>query len=206
MATKQSILTTLSDEKIAAQYQTMSRQSLNWLLTRIRGMNNPAGLARPLVREKPRFTRPTDRQKLLMGGLYFFYYNPVTKDDLPYYDKFPLVMPLKRESDGFLGLNLHYLPLRYRIMFMRKLLPFAIYDENDEIKRIRVTYSMLESSSRYKEFKPCIKKYLYNRIQSKIVKVEPQEWDIALYLPIHQFRKEKAKTVWQESVQDIRSY
>ena len=206
MATKQSILTTLSDEKIAAQYQTMSRQSLNWLLTRIRGMNNPAGLARPLVREKPRFTRPTDRQKFLMGGLYFFYYNPVTKDDLPYYDKFPLVMPLKRESDGFLGLNLHYLPLRYRIMFMRKLLPFAIYDENDEIKRIRVTYSMLESSSRYKEFKPCIKKYLYNRIQSKIVKVEPQEWDIALYLPIHQFRKEKAKTVWQESVQDIRSY
>ena len=206
MATKQSILTTLSDEKIAAQYPTMSRQSLNWLLTRIRGMNNPAGLARPLVREKPRFTRPTDRQKFLMGGLYFFYYNPVTKDDLPYYDKFPLVMPLKRESDGFLGLNLHYLPLRYRIMFMRKLLPFAIYDENDEIKRIRVTYSMLESSSRYKEFKPCIKKYLYNRIQSKIVKVEPQEWDIALYLPIHQFRKEKAKTVWQESVQDIRSY
>ena len=132
MATKQSILTTLSDEKIAAQYPTMSRQSLNWLLTRIRGMNNPAGLARPLVREKPRFTRPTDRQKFLMGGLYFFYYNPVTKDDLPYYDKFPLVMPLKRESDGFLGLNLHYLPLRYRIMFMRKLLPFAIYDENDE--------------------------------------------------------------------------
>ena len=46
MATKQSILTTLSDEKIAAQYQTMSRQSLNWLLTRIRGMNNPAGLAK----------------------------------------------------------------------------------------------------------------------------------------------------------------
>jgi len=205
MATK-SILTTLSEEKISAQYETMSRESLAWLTKRIQDLRNPAGLASPLVREKPRFTRPTDRQKFLMGGLYFFYYNPITKDDLPYYDKFPLVMPLKRESDGFLGLNLHYLPLRYRIMFMRKLLPFAIYDENDEIKRIRVTYSMLESSSRYKEFRPCIKKYLYNRIQSKIVKVEPQEWDIALYLPIHQFRKEKAKTVWQESVQDIRSY
>jgi hypothetical protein len=125
---------------------------------------------------------------------------------MPYYDKFPLVMPLKRESDGFIGLNLHYLPLRYRIQFMRKLMPFAIYDDQDEIKRIRVTYSMLDSSSRYKEFKPCIKKYLYSRIRSKIIKVEPQEWDIALYLPIQQFRKEKAKTVWQESVNDIRSY
>ena len=203
---QKSILTTLTDEKIQAQYPTMSRESLNWLLKKIRNINNPIAESRPLVREKQRFTRPTDRNKFLMGGLYYFYYDPITKDDMPYYDKFPLVMPLKRESDGFIGLNLHYLPLRQRIMFMRKMLPFAIYDDNDEIKRIRMTYSMLESSSRYKEFRPCIKKYLYTRIRSKILKVEPQEWDIALYLPIQQFRKEKAKTVWQESVNQIRSY
>ena len=203
---QQSILTTLSDEKIAAQYQTMSRESLNWLLTRIQGLNNPLTMTRPLVREKGRFTRPTDRNKFLMGGLYYFYYDPKTKDDLPYYDKFPLVMPLKREADGFIGLNLHYLPLRYRIVFMKKLMPYALYDDDDEIKRIRVTYPLLDSSSRYKEFKPCIKKYLYGRIKSRILKVQPEEWDIALYLPVHQFRKEKAKTVWQESVQQIRSY
>lgn len=203
---KPSILTTLSDEKIQAQYTTMSRESLNWLLKKIRNINNPIAESRPLVREKSRFTRPTDRNKFLMGGLYYFYYDPITKDDMPYYDKFPLVMPLRRESDGFIGLNLHYLPLRQRIMFMRKMLPFAIYDDNDEIKRIRMTYSMLDSSSRYKEFRPCIKKYLYTRIRSKILKVQPEEWDIALYLPIQQFRKEKAKTVWQESVNQIRSY
>ena len=203
---QKSILTSLSDEKIAAQYETMSRESLNWLLKKIRNINNPIAESRPLVREKQRFTRPTDRTKFLMGGLYYFYYDPITKDEMPYYDKFPLVMPLKKESDGFIGLNLHYLPLRYRIAFMRKMIPFAVYDENDEIKRIRMTYSMLDSTSRYKEFRPCIKKYLYSRIRSKIIKVEPQEWDIALYLPIQQFRKEKAKTVWQESVNQIRSY
>ena len=203
---QQSILTKLSDEKIAAQHQTMSRESLNWLLKRIQGMNNPLALTRPLVREKGRFTRPTDRNKFLMGGLYYFYYDPKTKDDLPYYDKFPLVMPLKREADGFIGLNFHYLPLRYRVSFMRKLMPLAIYDDEDEIKRIRVTYPLLDSSSRFKEFRPCIKKYLYSRIKSRILKVQPEEWDIALYLPVHQFRKEKAKTVWQESVQEIRSY
>lgn len=205
MATK-SILTTLTDEKLAAQYPTMSRESLNWLLKRIQSLNNPLAMTRPLVREKDRFTRPTDRNKFLMGGLYYFYYDPKTKDDLPYYDKFPLVMPLKRESDGFIGLNFHYLPLRYRIMFMRKLMPYAIYNDDDEIKRIRVTYPLLDSSSRLKEFRPCIKKYLYGRIKSRILKVQPEEWDIALYLPIHQFRKEKAKTVWQESVQEIRSH
>jgi hypothetical protein len=203
---KRSILTTLSDEKIAAQHQTMSRESLNWLMSRIRGLNNPLEMSRPLVREKGRFTRPTDRNKFLMGGLYYFYYDPLTKNEMPYYDKFPLVMPLKRESDGFIGLNLHYLPIRYRIAFMRKMMPYAIYDDEDEIKRIRITYPILDSSSRYKEFRPCIKKYLYSRIRSRILKVQPEEWDIALYLPIHQFRKERAATVWQESVQDIRSY
>ena len=143
---------------------------------------------------------------IIPGNLYMYFYDPKLKQKLPYYDRFPLVMPLKREADGFLGLNFHYLPLRYRVSFMRKLMPLAIYDDEDEIKRIRVTYPLLDSSSRFKEFRPCIKKYLYSRIKSRILKVQPEEWDIALYLPVHQFRKEKAKTVWQESVQEIRSY
>jgi hypothetical protein len=114
-------------------------------------------------------------------------------------------MPLKRESDGFIGLNLHYLPIRYRINFMKKLLPLAIYNDEDEIKRIRITYPILDSSKRYKEFRPCIKKYLYSHVKSRILAVEPQEWDIALYLPIQQFRKQTVSTVWQESVDQIRT-
>lgn len=201
----QSILTTLSDEKIAAQHQTMSRDSLNWLMKRIQQLRNPTAMIRPLTRETHRYTRPADRQKFLMGGLYYFYYDPKTKNDLPYYDRFPLVMPLKRESDGFIGLNLHYLPLRYRINFMRKLMPLALYNEDDEIRRIRVTYPILNASSRFKEFRPCIKKYLYNHIKSRILSVEPQEWDIALHLPIHQFKKSPVKNVWQESVEQIKA-
>jgi len=200
-----SILTTLTDEKITAQYPTMSRESLQWLLKRIQTLRNPQTMVRPITREKHRFTRPTDRQKFLMGGLYYFYYDPKGKDDMPYYDRFPLVMPLKRDGDGFLGLNLHYLPLRYRINFMKKLMPYALYNDDDEIKRIRVTYPILDATARLKEFRPCIKRYLYSNIKSRILAVEPEEWDIALYLPIQQFKKEKAATVWQESVQEIRT-
>ena len=200
-----SILTTLSEEKAAAQYATMSRESLAWLNKRVQKMNNPSALIRPLVREKGRFVRPSDRNKFLMGGLYFFAYDPKTKADLPYYDKFPMVIPLRRHSDGFIGLNLHYLPIRYRIQFMKKLLPFALYNDEDEIKRIRVTYPMLDASSRFKEFRPCIKKYLYNHIKSRIIAVEPEEWDIALYLPLQQFKKAPAKEVWQESIEEIKA-
>lgn len=200
-----SILTTLTEEKISAQHKTMSRDSLNWLTKRIQDLRNPYLLAKPLSKETHRYVRSTDKQKFLMGGLYYFYYDPKTKSDLPYYDIFPLVMPLKREADGFIGLNLHYLPLRYRVNFMKKLLPFAVYNIDDEIKRIRVTYPILDSSSKFKEFRPCIKKYLYTHIRSRILAVEPQEWDIAMYLPVQQFKKEPAKVVWQESVEQIRT-
>lgn len=200
-----SILTTLSEEKIAAQYETMSRKSLTWINQKVSQIRNPASLIRPIIKEKSRYVRPSDRQRFLMGGLYLFLYNPKTKAELPYYDMFPLVMPLKKESDGFIGLNLHYLPIRYRINFMKKLLPLATYNEDDEIKRIRVTYPLLDSASRLKEFRPCIKKYLYTNIRSRVIAVEPVEWDIALYLPVQQFRKQSSQTVWRESVEQIRA-
>ena len=114
-------------------------------------------------------------------------------------------MPLERYSDGFLGLNIHYLPLRYRVLFMKKLLNLAIYNDEDEIKRIRITYQILEASKRYKEFRPCIKRYLYPHIKSRILAVQPNEWDTAIYLPVQQFKKAPANKVWKESVEEIRN-
>jgi len=87
---------------------------------------------------------------------------------------------------------------------MQKLLTLAILDDEDEIKRLRVTYEILKVSKRFKQFKPCIKRYLNTHIRSKILAVTPDEWDVALYLPVHQFKKESANKVWQESVQQIK--
>jgi len=137
--------------------------------------------------------------------LYFFYYSAKTDDRLRYWDAFPLVIPLERYGDGFLGLNLHYLPPRVRAGFMDKLMNFALYDDNDEVKRLRVTYEIISASKRFREFKPCIKRYLYTNIASKLLKVQPNEWETAVFLPVHQFQKESAKTVWKESTDEIKS-
>ena len=205
MTIKPSILTSLSEEKSELNYQTNSRESYKWLMRKIASLRNPTAMSVPMTKEKFRYVRPTDRQKFLMGGLYFFVYDPKGKAELPYYDRFPLVIPLKRTPDGFIGLNLHYLPLRYRINFLKKLLPLAIYNDEDEIKRIRITYPILDASSKYKEFRPCIKQYLYNHVKSRILSVEHNEWDIAVYLPIHQFKKAKPQEVCKESVDEIRN-
>ena len=156
----------------------------------------------------------TDKENLVdkillkdIGRMYMFFYDPKHKEELPYYDRFPLVLMLERYADSFLGINLHYLPLKYRLAFMDKLLDtgFTVTDDNDDPRRVRVTYDILAASRRLKEFKPCIKKYLHNHIRSRVLAVAPEEWDVALYLPVHQFRKENASTVWEESVDNIRN-
>ena len=192
-------LTLLTQQKSAAQLQTMSRESIQWLTKRVSELRNPQYIPRSIKNEKDRYTNRT-----ILGGLYFFYYNPKLKKELPYYDTFPLVIPLERYKDGFLGLNLHYLPIKYRLIFMDKLLDYAIMNEDNEIKRIKITYEMLSISKRFPEFRPCIKRYLTSHIGSKILTVMPEEFDVALMLPVHQFKKAKPQDVWKDSVQEIK--
>jgi len=189
-------LTQLARQKSAAQLQSMSRDSYRWMMKKIGELNNPTGIASVIARE--------DRgNHFYNGGLYFFYYDPKTKADLPYYDRFPLVLALDIQSDHFTGLNLHYLPIRYRIAFLDKLMDFAVLDKSNEIQRMRVSYEILNASRQFKEFKPCFKKYLMGHVRSKILAVQPNEWEVAAFLPIQQFRKASANQVWQESLEQI---
>jgi hypothetical protein len=192
-------LTQLAKERTAAQLQLMGRDSLKWLTMKIAELRNPSGIASTINNEAFRKTN-----RFVTGGLYYFYYDPKTKKEIPYYDRFPLVLVLERYKDGFLGLNLHYLPVKYRITLLDKLMDYAILDGNNDIMRMRVSYDILNASKRYREFRPCLKKYLHGHIQSKILAVQPNEWDIAAYLPIHQFKKASVNEVWQDSLEEIR--
>jgi hypothetical protein len=196
----ESILTKLTEEHSAADLQRLSRQSMAWYTKKVADLRNPIKLARGISQEKSRFVRTFAK-----GKLYYFLYDPKMKHELPYYDKFPLVLVLDKYEDGFLGLNLHYLPVKYRIIFLRKLMQFAILDAEDDIKRMRVTYDILNASKKFREFKPCIKRYLFPHIRSRILAVQPNEWETSMYLPVHQFKGEKPQQIWKESMQEIRN-
>ena len=47
--------------------------------------------------------------RLSAGRMSMFFYDPKFKNRLPYYDTFPLVLPLETMRGGFIGLNFHYL-------------------------------------------------------------------------------------------------
>jgi len=196
----ESKLTLLAKERSSSEMQMMSKQSLDWLAQKIAQLKGTASIPIGMSREK--FRQVNDFR---LGKLYCFYYDPKGKEDLPYYDRFPMVLAIEKYNDGFLGLNLHYLPFNYRMAFLGKLLKFAIQGEPGEIDRLRVTYDILVASRRLKEFRPCIKRYLSGHIQSKILAIQPNEWDIAAFLPLQQFRGAKSQQVWQESLEQIRN-
>jgi len=197
---RDSQLTTIGRERTAVDAQRLSRESLRWLQEKIAGLKNLSREPSTIAREQFRNTT-----KFQLGRLYCFFYDPKGKEDLPYYDKFPMVIALEKYPDGFLGLNLHYLPFKYRVAFLNKLLQFAVLDANDDVRRLRVTYDILSASKRFKEFRPCIKRYLHNHIRSKILTIEPHEWEVASLMPLQQFKGAKPKEVWQESVDEIRN-
>ena len=192
-------LKTLAEERNSLQMDRLSRESVKWFMAKLANLKNPSRVATSIKREEYRNTT-----RFIKGGLFFFYYEPKTKEDLPYYDRFPLVLMLEKYDDGFLGLNLHYLPINYRVAFMDKLLDYGRFDEDGDPVRVRITYDILSATKRFKEFRPCIKRYLTSHIKSRILAVQPEEWETAVFLPVHNFKKAKADKVWRDSIQEIR--
>ena len=130
-----------------------------------------------------------------IGKLYMFMYDPKHKDTLPYYDRFPLVIPIEPYVDGFLGLNLHYLPQAARASLMNALYDTINNDKFDNTTRMRVSYRILKNASRYAGFEVCLKRYLRSQMISNILYVNPSDWDKALMLPTERFVKARKSTV-----------
>lgn len=167
--------------------------------------------------EKARDLRSLNRRTLLRdsaliekmrprpGRMYMYFYDPKHKEDLPYYDKFPLTLMVGPAQDGFYGLNLHYIHPMTRAVLMDKLMNVATNRSYNENTRLRINYEILSAAKQYREFKPCFKHYLTKHLKSKIVFVPASEWDVALFLPTEQFKGANKRKVWKESKEIYRS-
>jgi len=137
--------------------------------------------------------------RMWLGKMYFFVYNPKHKATLPYYDMFPLVLPVERYSDGFLGINFHYLSPKDRAVLLDEIKVFVNDKSLSENARIMLTYDMLRGFTRFKRAKPCLKRYLTTYMKTQFIPVLPDEWGPSIFLPVENFKKKSKKAVWQES-------
>ena len=136
---------------------------------------------------------------LMPGKLYMYYYNPKLKDELPYYDRFPLVFPFRKLEDGWLGLNMHYLPHRLRLVLMDRLLMFANNDKWNASTKLKFSWHLIDGVAKFNLAKPCVKRYLTSHVMSPLVNVQSADWATAMMLPVERFVGASKEQVWAES-------
>jgi len=134
-----------------------------------------------------------------MGDMYLFFYDPKTKETLPYYDIFPLVLPFKLVPRGFLGLNFHYLSPLLRLRLLNRLLLLASDETLSETTKIRTSWNIIGNASKYPEVSPCVKRYNFLNVRSKFLKINPQDWKTSVLLPLESFQGRTKNTVFKNS-------
>ena len=170
---------------MASVYDTIKKQagnrdlSLNWYKKKISELSSRISASRLMrdgkIRKTPRFNR-----------LHFFRYDPKTKAKLPYYDLFPLVMPIDTAKGGFLGINFHYLPIPARMKLLEALDKRNFTGDYSKLKNLRY-------------IKPTIKHYLRSQFVSGFLDLEEDDYAPAIFMPVAQWRKGTPSQVYRDS-------
>ena len=100
------------------------------------------------------------------GQLYFFTYSAQTKQ--PYYDMYPLSYVIEYQKGGFLGCNIHYVPLTQR----------------DDLAT-----SLLNNSAQGAVAVPrrTLHKYVYTGVRGTPYRIPNTEWSYVAQLPTERF-------------------
>jgi hypothetical protein len=169
-----------------------ARKSYQWYRDQVRNLgSNLSGIQ--LIRNEKLSSR------IVPGNMYLFMYDPKYKETLPYYDAVPLVLPFRTVPDGFLGINLHYLPYLARFRLLGELSKLTTDKKITEKTRIEISWQILNSSSKYLAATACVKHYLNDHLRSRFLKINYNDWITASMLPVESFRKVKKEKVWQET-------
>ena len=153
-------------------------KSTQWFRDKIKEFGTPN--SSDLIRDGKRTSVPT------FGILNMFVYDPKLKDKLPYYDTFPLVLPIERIPGGFAGINFHYLRPGARFTLLERLQRFAVRNEVSSRNRFDVSYNRVKGIPLVKN---AIKKYLFSQLRSNFLRIDYDEAALAVYLPVAQFKK-----------------
>ena len=180
------------DELLPAEIEEKSAESINWFRKNLRTI-------RLRVDEVSRSQGVTVQpSEMKTGEMFLYLYDAKHKETLPWYDKFPCMILLEKNAKGFMGLNLHYIAPRFRAKLLDELYKISTDEELGERTRFRITYELLKKITDLKYGIPCVKKYLWGHVNSRIQRVDPEHWDVVSMLPLQRFN-ENANTVYANS-------
>ena len=163
-------------------------KSTQWYRDKIKEFGQPGAM--DLIRDGKQSRTPH------YGRMNMFFYDPKGRKTLPYYDTFPLVLPIERYPDGFLGINFHYLPMGLRLKLLDRIVDFSNNTKFDESTIIDANYSQLKN---IREIKPTLKRYLAGRVKTRFRRVDADEFTVAALLPIARWKNGSQTEVYKDS-------
>lgn len=125
-----------------------------------------------------------------VGRIYAYRYEAKTKQQLPFWDMFPLMIYLgaHRAQNGNIvmnGLNLHYIPPRARQEFLEELL--TLYSSTKSVSKTTRLMIDWASVKGMRGADLMIKSYLPQQFRSIATEVEPKEWINVIHMPLQRF-------------------
>jgi len=178
------------------QIHQSAMKSASWFQQQAFALNKQHLQPLKLIRAEPARNVAT----IVPGSLYLFAYDAKHQDTLPYWDMFPLVFPFRKLQDGFIGLNMHYLPYAMRMQLLDRLMDFKTNKMMNENTRLKYSWATIGGMSRFKLAGSCVHRYLSSQIQSPMKKIDSADWGTAMMLPVERFVGSTKNKVWTESL------
>ena len=189
------LLDKLTDTIRSGSIGKATKRSARWFQDKIKGLKG--GLRNRFSSTNPdKFYRESDNKiqpavmakRASLGDLFCYHYDPKHKMTLPYYDMFPMIMLIGVESDTFLGLNFHYLAPKLRAILLDRV--------NKKVGGGAINWKKI---SKVPYVEPAVKRYRFDHISRKVIQIEKEEEEIAIFLPLERFRKASKSQVWADS-------
>ena len=195
MAVQESFLSKVSDAVRSGTVGKEVKRSAKWFREKITGLEgelrnrfSATNAARFYREAEVRTTWQILRKRAQLGHLFCYYYYPLHHKTLPYYDMFPMIMLIKAEKETFLGINFHYLRPKWRAILLDRV-----------TAKIGGGLPRWSKLRQIKQIAPTIKRYRYDHIMKKVIPIEEDEQEIAIFLPTERFKKSGKAKVWSES-------
>jgi hypothetical protein len=151
--------------------------------------------------------KPAKIRKAYFGFPMMFKYSPKHASTLPYYDVLPMPILLAKYPDGFLGLNIHYLPWSKRLQLADRLVRATKNRKRITYPQLKRAWNSLKLPNGYAYL--IIRRYLTSHIQSDIAVFDWDNYRAAAVNIPGKWRKKSEKAVfkammvkWQDHVKD----
>jgi hypothetical protein len=136
----------------------------------------------------------------LPGQIVFFKYKPQNEKFLNSYspyDMFPLVIITEVHTDGFEGINLHFLSAKWRRQLFDAIVKFLPQKKSGDPSFVRLgaNYERMLSPRKFKFFKPCYRRYLKSGFRKRPILIPAEFRDVLVDVDLALFMQGRKVTI-----------